>query len=239
MQVREALASGAGELGIALEREMLEAFERYHQELDNWGKRVNLTAVAGDEEVAVKHFLDSLTCLKGVDFCEDTTVVDVGSGAGFPGVPLKIVRPRIRLTLVEATRKRVEFLRHIVAVLGLTDVQVVWDRSENVGHAPGHREAYQVAVARAVADLAVLAELCLPLVEVGGTMLAQKGPKATPEVARASAAVATMGGWVERVIPLSLPWGHGDRTLVVVRKHSQTPAKYPRRPGVPEKCPIE
>ncbi|MEW5867425.1 MAG: 16S rRNA (guanine(527)-N(7))-methyltransferase RsmG [Bacillota bacterium] len=239
MRVSEALARGAREIGIALGREVLEAFERYHQELDDWAKRVNLTAVEGEEEVAVKHFLDSLTCLKGADFREGTTVVDVGSGAGFPGVPLKIVRPGIRLTLVEATRKRVEFLRHIVTVLGLGDVEVVWDRSENVSHAPGRREAYRVAVARAVADLAVLAELCLPLVEVGGTMLAQKGPEVAPEVARASAAVATMGGWVERIIPLSLPWGHGDRTLVVVRKHSHTPAKYPRRPGVPEKRPIE
>lgn len=238
MRVSEALASGARELGIALGPEMLAAFERYYQELGDWGRRANLTAVEGEEEVAIKHFLDSLTCLKGTEFREGTTVVDVGSGAGFPGVPLKIVRPGIRLTIVEATRKRVEFLKHIATLLGLADVEVVWDRSERAGHAPGHREAYRVAVARAVAELAVLAELCLPLVEVGGTMLAQKGPKVALEVARAATALATMGGRVEQVISLSLPRGHGDRSLVVVRKHSHTPEKYPRRPGVPERRPV-
>ncbi len=235
VQVSEALRAGALELGIDLAAGMPEAFERYYEALSAWGSRVNLTSLKGQEEVAVKHFLDSLTCLKGADFGEGTTVVDVGSGAGFPGVPLKLARPGIRLTLVEAMRKRAEFLRHVVAVLGLSDVEVLQERCENVGRRPGQREAYDVAVVRAVADIAVLAELCLPLVAVGGVMLAQKGPEVGPEIERASRALATMGGAVERVISLSLPRGHGERTLVAVRKQSPTPSKYPRRPGVPER----
>lgn len=238
MRVSRVLAAGARELGVILDPVMLEAFELYYRELDAWGKRANLTAVEGEEDVAVRHFLDSLSCLKGAEFSDGTTVVDVGSGAGFPGVPLKIARPGIVLTLVEATRKRADFLRHMVATLRLSDVKVIWNRSENVARIRGYREAYGVAVARAVADLAVLAELCLPLVQVGGVMLAQKGPVAAPEVTEASAAVAAMGGRVDRIMSLSLPGGHGERTLVVIRKDSHTPEKYPRRPGIPEKRPI-
>lgn len=238
MQAREVLADGAKQLGIALGAEMLDAFEVYRRELDAWGKRANLTAIEGDQEVAIKHFLDSLTCLAAADFSGGTTVVDVGSGAGFPGVPLKVARPGIRLAVVEARRKRAQFLEHLVTTLGLSGVEVIWDRAENVGRAAEHREAYQVAVARAVADLGVLAELCLPLVEVGGTMVAQKGPEGGAEAAAASGAVKTMGGRVERVVSVALPAGYGDRALIVIRKESHTPDKYPRRPGIPEKRPI-
>ncbi len=236
--VRDMLAREAGALGIQLDSQMLDSFDVYCRELQAWSSRANLTAVRGDEEVAIKHFLDSLTCLLAVELAPGATVVDVGSGAGFPGIPLKIARPGIRLTLIEARRKRVDFLTHLIETAGLSDVQVVWDRAENVGRTAQHRESYRVAVARGVAELAVLAELCLPLVEVGGVMVAQKGPEVAEEVAAGSVAVETLGGRVERLVGARLPAGFGDRTLVVVCKVSHSPAMFPRRPGVPEKRPI-
>lgn len=232
------LGYGAKELGIGLDAGAVDLFDRYYRELTKWNRRMNLTSIEGEEEVAIKHFLDSLTCLLAVDLPEGCNVVDVGSGAGFPGVALKVARPGIKLTLVEASRKKAEFLRDIVEVLGLGDVEVLWDRAERVGRTAGHRESYDVATARAVAEMAVLAELCLPLVKVGGVLVAQKGPSASEEVAGALAAVEAMGGRVERLIPVSLPFGYGGRTLAVIRKESQTPEKYPRRPGIPDKRPI-
>ncbi len=234
----DTLASGARDLGIDLDAGMVELFERYQRELVEWSRRMNLSAIESEEEVAAKHFLDSLTCVLAVDLPEGCSVADVGSGAGFPGVVLKVARPSIKLTLIEASRKRTEFLRHIADVLGLGDVEVVWDRAERLGRMPNHRESHDVAVARAVAELAVLAELCLPLVRIGGALVAQKGPRASEEVAGAVTAVEAMGGRVDRLIPASLPLGYGERTLVVIRKESPTPGKYPRRPGIPEKRPI-
>ncbi|MGE5594341.1 MAG: 16S rRNA (guanine(527)-N(7))-methyltransferase RsmG [Betaproteobacteria bacterium] len=229
----------ASELGIRLDSRAVGAFERHYRVLTDWNRRVNLTSIEGEEEAAVKHFLDSLTCLLAVDLPEGCKVVDVGSGAGFPGVVLKVARTGINLALVEASRKRADFLRDLVAVLGLDGVEVLWDRAERLGRAPAHRESYDVATARAVGEMAVLAELCLPLVRVGGVFVAQKGPDAREEMEASTAAVEAMGGLVERVVPVSLPFGYGGRTVVVVRKESETPPCYPRRPGIPEKRPIK
>lgn len=233
------LERGAKELGIDLDSRVLGLLGRYYEEIVEWSGRVNLTAIEGEEEAAVKHFLDSLTCLLAVDLAGGSSVVDVGSGAGFPGVVLKVARPRIKLTLVEASRKRAEFLEHVVGVLGLGDVQVIWDRAERVGRAAEHRETYDVATARAVAEMAVLAELCLPLVRTGGVLVAQKGPGASEEMEAAAAAVDAMGGRVERLTRVSLPLGYGERMLVVIAKGSPTPDRYPRRPGIPGKRPIK
>lgn len=239
MGVMEVLEHGAEELGIELGAEAVVLFDRYYRELTEWNRRINLTSIEGEEEVAIKHFLDSLTCLLAVDLREGSSVVDVGSGAGFPGVALKVARPGIRLTLVEASGKKAGFLREIVGVLDLEDVEVLWDRAERVGRMAGHRESYDVATARGVAEMAALVEVCLPLVRVGGVFVAQKGPDVSEEMAGALAAVEAMGGRVERLIPVALPFGCGGRTLLVIRKESPTPEEYPRRPGIPEKRPIK
>lgn len=242
----ERLARGARALGLPLTPEQLRAFEVYHAELIAWNKRVNLTAVTSWEEVQTRHFLDSLTVLLAfpgsqnhIATCDGPlSVVDVGAGAGFPGVPIRIVCPNLSLTLLEATTKRTAFLRHLVQVLGLADVSIINGRAEDVGSLPQYRENYDVAVARAVARLPILAELCLPLVRVGGRFIAMKGAEVQREVADSQRAIATLGGVLREVREVELPDLLEKRTLVVVDKVNLTPAKYPRRPGIPAKRPL-
>jgi 16S rRNA (guanine527-N7)-methyltransferase len=236
--VADILKRGAEELGIELDARAIELFERYYRELAEWNRRMNLTSIEGEEEVAIKHFLDSLTCLLAVDLWGGCSVVDVGSGAGFPGVVLKVARPEIRLTLVEASRKKAEFLRKLASVLEIEDVEVLWDRAERVGQTTGYREAFDVATARGVADMAALVEVCLPLVKVGGVFVAMKGPDVGEEIAGAMDAVEVVGGRVARLVSVALPSGYGGRTLSVINKERRTPGRYPRRPGIPGKRPI-
>jgi 16S rRNA (guanine527-N7)-methyltransferase len=238
MEFREALVAGGHAMGIEIREGMLDLFGLHYEALIHFGRQTNLTSIEGDEEVAVKHFLDSLTCSAALEIEDDWDVVDVGTGAGFPGVPLKVERPSLGLTLVEASQKRVRFLESLVSTLGLSDTEVVWGRAEDVGRMRRHRENYDLAVARGVADLAVLAELCLPFVRVGGTFVALKGPSVEDELSRAVKAMGIMGGRMERIVRVSLPWNYGDRSIVVVRKEACTPEKYPRRPGIPNKRPI-
>ncbi|NLJ61105.1 MAG: 16S rRNA (guanine(527)-N(7))-methyltransferase RsmG [Firmicutes bacterium] len=238
MRFEEALIAGGQALGIEIRRDMLDLFKVHYEVLMEFGRQTNLTAIEGKEEVAVKHFLDSLTCSKAIEIEDDWDVVDIGTGAGFPGVPLKAERPSLALTLVEASLKRVRFLEHLVSKLGLSDVEVVWGRAEDVGGMMHHRENYDLAVARGVAELSVLAELCLPFVRLGGAFVALKGPGVEGEVSKAMKAMETMGGCVENIVRMSLPWDHGERSIVVIRKEVSTPEKYPRRPGIPKKRPI-
>jgi len=238
----ERLLRGAQELGIALTRSHLACFRVYYQELIEWNQRFNLTAITDDEGVQVRHFLDSLSCLLALpeaDLQAGARVVDVGSGAGFPGLPLKIVCPGMHLTLVEATRKKADFLRHLTARLGLRRVEVVCARAEELGRLPEHRERYDWAVARAVAEMPTLAEYLLPLVRVGGAAVAQKGEGGPAEVQAAEAAICLLGGHVRRLLPVHLHGLAETRYLVVVDKVAATTEKYPRRPGVPAKRPLK
>ncbi|MDY7079142.1 MAG: 16S rRNA (guanine(527)-N(7))-methyltransferase RsmG [Chloroflexota bacterium] len=237
----KSLLAGASELNITLNDHHLAAFETCYRELATWNQQFNLTAITGREGVLVRHFLDSLSCLKALPRSEleaGVQVVDVGAGAGFPGLPLKIVCPEMRLTLLEATRKKVTFLEHLVSVLELKQVQVIHGRAEDLGHHPAHREQYDQALARAVAEMPTLAEYLLPLVRVGGTIVAQKGEGAAAEVHGAEAAITTLGGRVRQLMPVELRGLAETRYLVVVDKVAATPEKYPRRPGMPQKRPI-
>jgi 16S rRNA (guanine527-N7)-methyltransferase len=192
----ETLIAGARELNIRLTDRHLMAFETYYRELTTWNQRFNLTAITDREGVLVRHFLDSLSCLKVLpwaDLAAGARVIDVGTGAGFPGLPLKIVCPGMRLTLLEATRKKVTYLEHIAQVLGLGDVKVIHRRAEELGHDLDHREEHDWALARAVGEMATLAEYLLPLVQVGGAMLAQKGEGAAVEVQASDAAISALG----------------------------------------------
>ena len=234
----ETLAKGAGEIGVELTGGQLKQFEKYYYLLVKTNKKLNLTSIVEEREVALKHFVDSLTCLKAVSFEEGMSLLDVGTGAGFPGLPLKICRPESRVTLVESLEKKVSFLKEVILELGLEKIVVLRARAEELGRDKSHREKYDRVVARAVAELTVLAEYCLPVVKVGGYFLAMKGPKVDEEMAAARNAVEILGGEVEKNINFKLPVLGDERNLVLVKKVRTTPEKYPRRPGAPLKKPL-
>jgi 16S rRNA (guanine527-N7)-methyltransferase len=232
------------------------AFEVYYQELSVWNRRFNLTTVTGCEEVQVKHFLDSLTCLLALavpathgherlpNFVPLSTAetpllcIDVGSGAGFPGLPVKIMRPTLHMTLLDSSRKKVRFLKHLVTRLELDGVEPLWARAEEIGQDPHHRERYDIVLARAVADLAVLVEYCLPLCRKGGRFIAQKGSQIEAEVKAAEPATRMLGGRLRDIKTLQLPGLRDPRSVILIDKVEQTPAKYPRRSGMPGKRPL-
>jgi 16S rRNA (guanine527-N7)-methyltransferase len=226
-------------LGLKLNPHQLEAFDWYASELVEWDRRFNLTAVTDSQGIEVKHFLDSLTCLQAMGPRPTGRVVDVGTGAGFPGLPLKIMCPQLELTLVESIGKKVEFCRHVAHSLGLEGVEIVHDRAERVGHQPEHRGVYDWALARAVASMPVLVEYLLPLLKLGGRVVIQKGETGLAEAHTAEGALRILGGRVDQLISIELPTVVECRYLVVVIKNAATPDKYPRRPGIPAKRPLK
>jgi len=236
--VMEHLVNGAKALGFSLSPAQIQAFQRYADELMAWNKRLNLTAITAPEDIQIKHFLDSLTCLLAIPPASSPRrIIDIGTGAGFPGLPLKIYDPTIRLTLLESIHKKTAFLQHLVTVLNLNEVEVIAGRAEALAHDPRHREAYDVAVARAVAELPVLAEYCLPFCRVGGLFIAQKKAGIEEEIKSAEGAITTLGGVLQGVIPVTLP-GVDPRQIIVVKKVQPTPPHYPRRVGVPARRPL-
>lgn len=210
----------------------------YEKELMEWNQKFNLTAIRDLESIRTKHFLDSFSCVLAWKANPPARLIDVGTGAGFPGIPLKILYPAMKLTLVESVGKKAMFCQHIVSVLGLEEVDVVHKRAEDLGQNPKHRECYDWAIARAVANLNVLSEYLIPLVKIGGRMLAQKGESGPAEAQSAEKAMKLLGGKLEELIPVNLPGVAEDRYLVVVEKVAATPPKYPRKPGVPTKQPL-
>jgi 16S rRNA (guanine527-N7)-methyltransferase len=226
-------------LGIQLTQAQLKALERYEQELLAWNQRASLTAIRDPHQIRIKHFLDSLTCLCVMRDTPVGRVIDVGSGAGFPGLPLKIFNPSIELTLVESVGKKADFCRHVVETLKLEGVQVAQQRAEALGQSEAYRQQYDWATARAVAVLPVLVEYMLPLVRVGGAMLAMKGESAPAEAHEAEHATRMLGGHLRRLVPVTLPGVVEERYLVVIDKVAATPAAYPRRVGIPSKRPLK
>ncbi|MBX3049681.1 MAG: 16S rRNA (guanine(527)-N(7))-methyltransferase RsmG [Anaerolineales bacterium] len=224
-------------LGVSVTDEQLAAFDQYAAELAAWNQRFNLTTITELEQVRTRHFLDSLSCWLALGAAPGR-LADVGTGAGLPGLPLKILQPGLPLTLIEATAKKAGFLEHMVQVLRLKDVQVLAARAEEAGQLPAERAAYDWAVARALAPLPVLAEYLLPLVRVGGRMLAQKGREAAAELSAAQEAIRLLGGGPAQLLPAEVPGLDEERWLIVVEKVAETPAKYPRRPGMPSKRPL-
>jgi 16S rRNA (guanine527-N7)-methyltransferase len=225
--------------GISLSPAQLLAFQRFEQELMEWNTRVNLTAIREAEEIRTKHFLDSLSCLPVLRDPLPNRMIDIGTGAGFPGIPLKIVLPNLRITLVESVGKKADFCRYIVQVLKLDQVEVLQVRAEEMGLDLNHRERYDWAVARAVANMPVLAEYLLPLVRVGGAVLAQKGESGPAEVHAADRAIKLLGGRLRKLQKVNLPGIAEDRYLVILDKVATTPPGYPRRVGLPSKKPIK
>jgi len=235
----ELLEAGAEEWGLILTPDQVEAFELYYQQLVAWNERVNLTAITDYEEVQIRHFLDSLSCLQVLtDLSPEVRCIDIGAGAGFPGLPLKIIRPKLLLTLLESTGKKVRFLEHMVRKLGLQGVELIKGRAEDLGRRPDRRESYDVALARAVAQLPVLLEYALPLLKLGGVFVAQKGMEIEEELVGARPAMEVLGGRLKEVREVHLSGLEAVRHLVVVEKVAPTPQKYPRRVGFQGKRPL-
>ena len=235
----EKLAHDAQELfNVHLTGRQVVALITYERELLEWNQKFNLTAIRDKDSIRTKHFLDSFSCVLAWKGSPPHRMVDVGTGAGFPGIPLKILYPSMHLTLVESVGKKAMFCQHIVRVLGLEKIDVLRTRVEELGQQPEHRETYDWGVARAVANLNVLSEYLLPLIKVSGTMLAQKGESGPAEAQAAEKAMKMLGGKLQQVIPVNLPGVADDRYLVLVNKIAATPPKYPRKAGVPVKQPL-
>jgi 16S rRNA (guanine527-N7)-methyltransferase len=232
------LIHGSRKLGIELTPEQLERFELYYQELIDWNRRLNLTGITDYEDVQLKHFLDAITItsvFSTVDQWRDLSVIDIGTGAGFPGIPVIIVVPDIRLVLLEATAKKAEFLHNLVIRLGLDNVEIKVGRAEEVARDSGYRERFDVVLSRAVAALASLAELSLPFCKVGGILVAQKKGNISDEVEQSRKAVSLLGGCLREVRKIELDELPDGRCLVIIEKVEPTSSKYPRRPGIPVK----
>ncbi len=225
-------------IGVTLTARQMAAFECYEQELLEWNERFNLTAIRDVEGIRTKHFLDSLSCLLVLKDPQPTRMVDIGTGAGFPGIPLKILLPKLKLTLVESVGKKADFCRHMVQVLNLDAVDVLQARAEDLGIDRAHRERYDWVMARAVAGMPTLAEYLLPLARVGGAVLAQKGESGPAEVQGAEHAFQLLGGRVRKLLKVNLPGIVEDRYLIVIDKTAATPPAYPRRVGLPLKNPL-
>lgn len=240
----ELLERGADELGLTLSPEQIEQFSVYFALLAEWNSKMNLTAIDDLAGVQTKHFLD---CLTGLPLIQEEMAatpvarpraIDVGAGAGFPGLPLKIAWPQLRLTLLDGTGKKVRFLEEVVKTLGLKDVEVVQGRAEELGHQENYRAKFDLVLARAVARLNTLVEYLLPFVRAGGYALAYKGPGAAEEFMEARKAIDLLGGEVVRFAPVQVPLLDEERRILLIKKQRRTPAQYPRGQGLPRKQPL-
>lgn len=232
------LVEEAAALGIALTEAHEAQFDIYARELASWNAHTNLTAITAPDDVRVRHFLDSLTVPLVVPMRPGLRVIDVGTGAGFPGLPLKIVYPEINLTLLEATGKKIAFLSHMVAMLRLEGVALLNARAEDAGQMRDQRGVYDVVLARAVARLPALLEYLLPLAKVGGVCVALKGKTAHEEAADAAHALTELRGRIQKIEAVTLPGIDEPHYLIAVEKTAPTPALYPRKPGIPTKKPL-
>lgn len=233
----ETLKTGALEAGLEFTPHQLNQFQEYYQYLITVNRQMNLTAIVKPEEVAVKHFLDAITCFNFMEL-NKSKVIDIGSGAGFPGMVLKLYHSDLVITLVDSLQKRVKFLNELITKLNLKDIQAIHERAEVLGQNDQHREKYDWAVSRAVTNLATLAEYCLPLVKIGGSFIAMKGLKTLTEINQAEGAIEKLGGKIETIKQIRLPVTKDERVLIKINKVTSTPAKYPRRTGIPEKKPL-
>lgn len=226
------------EYGIEISDSRVDLFEKYYRLLIDTNKSVNLTAITEENEVYIKHFLDSLLVCSVAEIPKEGRVIDIGTGAGFPGVPVSIINNSYETTLLESIGKRTDFLQVVKEELELSNVNILCGRAEEYGHNPQYRERYDLSISRAVASLDVLVEYQLPFIKVGGYLVCYKGPTASDEIEEASVAMSKLGGVFVRKVHFNLPDSMGERVLVVIKKEHPSPDKYPRRTGVPSKKPL-
>ena len=228
------------EVGITLSSHQIDQFFQYYELLIEWNKVMNLTAITELEEVISKHFIDSMTLIKAVgDIAEKkASVIDIGTGAGFPGIPLKIAFPNLKITLLDSLNKRINFLNEVIMQLGLEDISTIHGRAEDFGKNPVYREQYDYCVSRAVANAATLSEYCLPFVKVGGCFIPYKSGKIDEELENGKKAIKTLGGEIKDVVRFQLESAEADRSLVVIHKTTKTSKKFPRKAGLPSREPI-
>lgn len=223
--------------GIELSDKQQQQFQTYYQMLVEWNEKMNLTSITEEHEVYLKHFYDSIAASFYTDLTKELTICDIGAGAGFPSIPLKIIFPNLKVTIVDSLNKRIHFLNQLAEALDLERVNFVHDRAETFGKGD-YRESYDIVTARAVARLSVLSELCIPLVKKGGQFIALKSSKGEEELEEARFGIGVLGGKVLDTISYELPENAGERQMIIIDKRSQTPKKYPRKPGTPNKEPL-
>lgn len=221
-----------------VEQDKSEQFGKYYQMLIEWNEKINLTAITEETEVAYKHFLDCISVFESKVIESGDRIIDIGTGAGFPGIPMKIYDSSLKITLLDSLNKRINFLNEVTNCLGLRDVTTLHGRAEDYGTNKDHREKYDICVSRAVANLATLSELCLPFVKVGGYFIAMKGPKADEELEAAKKAIGLLGGKVEKVINYDISDKDFDHNMILIKKISATSTKYPRKAPKPSKEPL-
>lgn len=223
---------------IELSDHSFEQFEHYYKLLIEWNEKMNLTAITDREEVFVKHFYDSLSPSFYMNMGNIRNLADIGSGAGFPSLPLKIVYPHIQVTIIDSLNKRITFLKQVASALGLDGVSFIHGRAEDYGHQKDHRESYDMVTARAVARLNVLSEFCLPFVRLNGFFVAMKGAKSEEELYEAKKAIHVLGGRLKEEYSFTLPLETSQRHIIVIEKTENTPKSFPRKAGTPSKSPI-
>lgn len=236
--MKQLLLEGAKELGINLTDLQLEQFMCYKSLLQEWNEKMNLTAITEDKEVITKHFLDCMTIHKAVDMNCQKTVIDIGTGAGFPGLVIKIAFPHIDVTLVDALKKRLIFLEEVIKKLELQGIECIHSRAEDLGKQKGYREGFDICASRAVANLAVLSEYTLPFVKVDGYLMALKGQKIEEELEQGEKALKILGGKLEEVVHTGVPFTDLNHKIARIKKIKPTPGKYPRKAGEPVKAPL-
>ena len=233
----ELLKTSAEKMGIELSQNQLEKFDLYKKLLLEWNEKMNLTAITDDEGIAIKHFADSISVLPLIEN-KNASLIDVGTGAGFPGIPLKIANDGFKVTLLDSLNKRITFLEEVKKELGITNLECIHSRAEDGGRNTDLREKFDYCVSRAVAKLSVLSEYCMPFVAVGGYFISLKGPDAAEELTEAQKAISVLGGKVEKVVEITIPESDLKHCAVVIKKIKSTPKAYPRKAGTAAKKPL-
>lgn len=234
----DALSQGLKELNISVDEQKLNHFKVYKELLKEWNEKINITAITEDTEIDIKHFIDSLTIFKSNLVTENKKIIDVGTGGGFPGLPIKIVNDKVEVVLLDSLNKRINFLNEVINSLNLEGIKAIHGRAEDFGHDIKYRETFDLAVSRAVASLNILSEYCLPFVKVGGYFIAMKGPEVGNEIEDSKKALKILGGEIIDRVDVKLPLSDISHNLVIIKKVKTSPTKYPRKSGKPRKNPL-
>lgn len=234
----EVLSKGAKELNLELTEEQKSKFSLYKDLLSEWNQKINITAITEDDEVDIKHFLDSLTSMVTGLFDGKKSVIDIGTGRGFPGLPLKIMNEDLNITLLDSLNKRIIFLNEVISQLKLKDIIAIHGRAEELGIRPDYREQYDICISRAVASLSTLSEYCIPFVKVGGYFISMKGPEVDEEIKESKKAINLLGGRIVEKRIITIPQSDIVHSLIIIEKIKHTPTRYPRGGGKPRKNPL-